>query len=52
MEFNQWDRYLAEMMGTMILIVLGVGVVANVLLDKTKGKGGGWLLINVAWVWA
>lgn len=49
MEFNQWDRYLAEMMGTMILIVLGVGVVANVLLDKTKGKGGGWLLINVAW---
>ncbi len=39
----------AEIIGTMILILLGNGVVCNVVLDKTKGNEGGWLLINFAW---
>ncbi len=39
----------AEIIGTFLLILLGCGVVANVVLDKTKGNDGGWLLINFAW---
>lgn len=39
----------AEIIGTMILILLGNGVVCNVVLEKTKGNDGGWLLINFAW---
>lgn len=38
-----------EVLGTAILIVIGSGTVANVLLPDTKGRGGGWLLINVGW---
>lgn len=41
--------YLAEAVGTMILIVLGDGVVANVLLAKSKGQNSGWLVITVGW---
>lgn len=40
---------LAETSGTAVLILLGVGVVANVVLAKTKGNGGGWLLISFGW---
>src|SRR3954462_14724625 len=40
---------LAEGIGTMLLILLGDGVVANVVLNKTKGQNGGWLVIAVAW---
>ncbi|AWU44407.1 MIP/aquaporin family protein [Blattabacterium punctulatus] len=42
----------AEIIGTMILVFLGNGVVANVLLSKTKGNGGGWLTITVGWALA
>src|SRR6266498_6157362 len=41
--------YLAEVIGTMILLILGDGVVANVLLNKSKGQGGGWMVITTAW---
>lgn len=41
--------FLAELVGTLILILLGVGVVANVALDKTKGNNGGFILVNFAW---
>ena len=41
--------FLHEIAGTAILLLLGVGVVANVVLTKTKGNGGGWLLINFGW---
>ena len=41
--------FLSEFLGTMFLILLGVGVVATNLLTKSKGKGGGWLLINFGW---
>ncbi len=39
----------SEFLGTMLLIVLGVGVVANALLPKTKGHDGGWQMINWGW---
>ena len=41
--------FLFEIAGTAMLILLGVGVVANVVLGKTKGNGGGWLLISFGW---
>jgi glycerol uptake facilitator protein len=41
--------YLAELVGTGILVLLGNGVVANVLLPKTKGSGGGWIVITFGW---
>ena len=39
----------SEFLGTTILLLLGGGVVATNLLPKSKGKGGGWLLINWGW---
>lgn len=41
--------YLAELVGTMILILLGNGVVANVLLARSKGQNSGWIVITVGW---
>ena len=41
--------FLAELFGTMLLIILGDGVVANVLLNKTKGNNGGWIVITAGW---
>lgn len=41
--------YLAEFVGTMILILLGNGVVANVVLNKTKGNNSGWIVITFGW---
>lgn len=41
--------FIAELVGTMLLILLGLGVVANVVLDKTKGNGSGAILITLAW---
>ena len=43
---------LAEVIGTMILIVLGDGVVANVVLHRTKGHNSGWLVITTGWALA
>jgi hypothetical protein len=42
--------FLAEMFGTMTLIVLGDGVVANVLLNKSKGQNSGWIVITAGWM--
>lgn len=39
----------AEMIGTALLIVLGNGVVANVLLNRSKGQNSGWIVITVGW---
>ncbi|HAL83384.1 MAG TPA: aquaporin [Mucilaginibacter sp.] len=41
--------FMAEMIGTMLLILLGDGVVANVLLNDTKGNNGGWIVITTGW---
>ena len=44
--------FLAELLGTTILIVLGNGVVANVVLHRTKGHASGWLVITAGWAFA
>jgi len=44
--------FIAEFLGTMLLILLGNGVVANVLLDGTKGHGSGWIVITTGWAMA
>ncbi|HTI38495.1 MAG TPA: MIP/aquaporin family protein [Vicinamibacterales bacterium] len=40
---------LAEIVGTMILVLLGDGVVANVVLARTKGQASGWIVITTGW---
>lgn len=42
-------QYLAEFIGTALLVLLGNGVVANVVLPKTKGNGSGWIVITFGW---
>ena len=44
--------FLAEFLGTALVILLGNGVVANVVLTGTKGNGGGWMVITTAWALA
>lgn len=41
--------FTAELIGTMFLILLGTGVVANVILHGTKGNNGGWMVITTGW---
>lgn len=41
--------YLAEFLGTMLIILLGEGVVAGVVLKGTKSENAGWLTICIAW---
>jgi len=44
--------FTAELIGTMFLILLGTGVVANVILKGTKGYSGGWMVITTGWALA
>lgn len=44
--------FVGEIIGTMILIILGDGVVANVLLSKSKGQNSGWIVITTGWALA
>ena len=46
------EAFLAETIGTMILILLGDGVVAGVLLAKSKANASGWIVITMAWAFA
>src|SRR6267143_5977505 len=41
--------FLAELLGTMLLVLLGDGVVANVVLNKSKGQNSGWIVITAGW---
>lgn len=43
------ETYIAEFLGTAILILLGDGVVANVLLKNSKGEDSGWIVITFGW---
>jgi len=43
------STFVAEIIGTAVLILLGNGGVANLLLKETKGQGSGWLVIATAW---
>ncbi|TVP69254.1 MAG: aquaporin family protein [Nitriliruptor sp.] len=53
MDLSAGQIFISEVAGTGMLLLLGAGVVANVVLAKTKGNGGGgggaWILINVGW---
>lgn len=46
------DNLFGEFMGTMVLIVFGAGVCANMTLTKSKGQGAGWICIAVGWGFA
>ncbi|AEB77010.1 MIP/aquaporin family protein [Clostridium botulinum] len=43
------SRFMAEFLGTMLLILLGDGVVASVALNKSKGQNGGWIVVTTSW---
>ncbi len=43
------NELIAEFIGTFLLILLGNGVVANVVLKDTKGHNGGWIVISLGW---
>lgn len=44
-----WTVFGSEVLGTAVLLLLGVGVVANVALPKTFGNGGGWIVVIFGW---
>src|SRR5436189_3459785 len=44
--------FLAEFIGTAVLVTFGNGVVANVVLAKTKGNNAGWIVITAGWALA
>ena len=46
------QAYIAEFIGTMILIILGDGVVAGVLLKNSKAENSGWIVITFGWAMA
>ena len=49
MEHSIETRFLAELIGTALLLLLGNGVVANVVLKDTKGHDSGWIVITIGW---
>ncbi len=46
------SKFFGEFMGTLILILMGNGVVANVVLKRSKGEGSGWIVITAGWAFA
>lgn len=46
------SHFLAELIGTMILIIFGGGVVAGVVLNKSKAQNSGWVVITFGWGFA
>jgi len=44
--------FIGEFIGTSLLLLFGVGVVANVVLSKTKGQSSGWIVITFGWAMA
>ncbi|HEV7780973.1 MAG TPA: MIP/aquaporin family protein [Chitinophagaceae bacterium] len=51
-EFSFWHLFIGEFIGTALLIIMGAGVVANVVLTKTKGQNSGWIVITFGWAMA
>jgi len=48
----QTSPFLGELIGTAVLLLLGNGVVANVVLKQTKGESSGWIVITAGWAFA
>jgi glycerol uptake facilitator protein len=46
------NGFLGEFLGTMVLILLGDGVVAGVLLNRSKAQNAGWIVITAGWAFA
>jgi glycerol uptake facilitator protein len=46
------SAFAGELFGTALLVLLGNGVAANVVLKKTKGFGGGWIVVTFGWAMA
>jgi len=46
------SKFFGEFMGTMVLILMGNGAVANMLLKRSKAEGTGWLAITAGWAFA
>lgn len=46
------STFIAELIGTLLLVLLGDGVVANVVLGKTKAQNSGWIVIATGWAFA
>lgn len=46
------SNFTAELLGTLVLILFGDGVVANVLLNRSKGQNSGWIVITTGWAMA
>ena len=46
------NTFVAELVGTALLILLGDGVVAGVVLSKSKAQGSGWIVITTGWALA
>jgi len=51
-ESKPMSPFYAEIVGTALLILLGNGVVANVVLNETKGSNSGWIVITIGWAMA
>ncbi len=49
---EELENFIGEMIGTMLLIIFGAGVCANTSLEKSYGKGGGWIVIAFGWGFA
>ena len=45
-------NYVLELLGTMFLVLLGDGVIANVVLKVAKGNNSGWIVITTGWALA
>ena len=46
------NSFMAELVGTMFLVLLGDGVVAAVVLSKSKAENSGWMVITTGWAMA
>lgn len=49
MDVTLTDVFISEVIGTGLLLLLGAGVVANVILPRNKGFNGGWIVITFGW---
>ena len=52
MDVSLSDVFVSEVIGTAMLLLLGAGVVANVILPKNKGFNSGWIVISFGWGFA
>ena len=52
METTLFQQCVFEFLGTMVLVLMGDGVCAATTLNKSKAKGGGWVVVSFAWGFA